>query len=73
MRKRGRISSSTLRPRSREEKEDVLRRLEGHGLGLFARGELTVPVEEAFPLERAQEAYDRFAAGGKFGKVVITT
>jgi NADPH:quinone reductase-like Zn-dependent oxidoreductase len=72
MRKRGRISSSTLRPRSREEKEDVIRRLEGHALPQLARGELTVPVEETFPLERAQEAYDRFAAGGKFGKIVIT-
>lgn len=72
MHKRGRISSSTLRPRSRQEKEDVLRRLDGHALPLLARGELTVPIEAAFPLERAQEAYDRFAAGGKFGKIVIT-
>jgi NADPH2:quinone reductase len=72
MRKRGRISSSTLRPRSREEKEDVIKRLEGHALPQLARGELGVPVEETFPLERAQEAYDRFAAGGKFGKIVIT-
>jgi NADPH2:quinone reductase len=72
MRKRGRISSSTLRPRSREEKEDVIKRLEGHAVPMLARGELHVPVEETFPLERAQEAYDRFAAGGKFGKIVIT-
>lgn len=72
MRKRGRISSSTLRPREREEKEDVLRRLEGHALPLLARGQLIVPVEETFPLGRAQEAYERFAAGGKFGKIVIT-
>jgi NADPH:quinone reductase len=71
MQKRGRISSSTLRPRSREEKEDVLKRLEGHALPMLARCELTVPVEETFPLERAQEAYDRFAAGGKFGKIVL--
>ena len=71
MRKRGRISSSTMRSRSREEKEDVLRRLEGHALAMLARGELQVPVEETFPLERAEEAYDRFAAGGKFGKIVI--
>lgn len=72
MRKHGRISSSTLRPRSREEKEDVIKRLEGHAVPMLARGELHVPVEETFPLERAQEAYDRFAAGGKFGKIVIT-
>jgi NADPH:quinone reductase len=71
MRKRARIHGSTLRARSREEKEDVIRRLEGHALPLLADGRLTVPVEETFPLERAQEAYERFAAGGKFGKLVI--
>ena len=71
MRKRGRISSSTMRSRSRDEKEDVMRRLEGHALPMLARGELQVPVEETFPLEEAEEAYDRFAAGGKFGKIVI--
>jgi NADPH:quinone reductase len=38
---------------------------------MLADGRLTVPVEETFPLERAQEAYERFAAGGKFGKLVI--
>jgi NADPH2:quinone reductase len=71
MRKRGRIHGSTLRARSVEEKEDVIRRLEGHALPLLADGRLTVPVEETFPLDRAQEAYERFAAGGKFGKLVI--
>jgi NADPH:quinone reductase-like Zn-dependent oxidoreductase len=71
MRTRGRIHGSTLRARSREEKEDVIKRLEGHALPLLARGEIAVPVEETFPLERAQAAYERFAAGGKFGKIVI--
>jgi NADPH:quinone reductase len=71
MRKRGRIHASTLRSRSIEEKEDVIRRLEGHALPLLADNRLTVPVEETFPLERAQAAYERFAAGGKFGKLVI--
>jgi NADPH:quinone reductase-like Zn-dependent oxidoreductase len=26
-----------------------------------------------FPLEDAAAAYERFAAGGKFGKIVVTT
>ena len=26
-----------------------------------------------FPLERAQDAYDRFTAGGKLGKLVLVT
>ncbi len=67
MRRRGRIHGSTLRPRSRDEKADVVARL-----AAFLDGRsLTVPVEEAFPLERAQDAYQRFRAGGKFGKIVL--
>ncbi len=72
MQRRGRIHGSTLRSRTLEEKEDVLRRLEGFALPFLARGEITVPVEETFPLERAQDAYERFAAGGKFGKIVLS-
>jgi hypothetical protein len=30
-------------------------------------------VAATFPLDRVEEAYDRFAAGGKFGKVVVLT
>lgn len=69
MRKRGSVHGSTLRARTREEKAEVVRRL-----GAFVAGrELTVPVEEVFPLERAQDAYERFKAGGKFGKIVLRT
>jgi NADPH:quinone reductase-like Zn-dependent oxidoreductase len=69
MSKRARITGSTLRSRSVEEKEDLLRRLEA-----FMRPHrFRVPVEAAFPLERAQDAYERFAAGGKLGKIVLTT
>jgi NADPH:quinone reductase-like Zn-dependent oxidoreductase len=69
MTKRARISGSTLRSRTVEEKEDVIRRLEA-----FMRPHaFRVPVEETFPLARAQDAYERFAAGGKFGKIVVTT
>jgi NADPH:quinone reductase-like Zn-dependent oxidoreductase len=71
MRNRGRIHGSMLRARSREEKEDVVRRLEGHAGHLLATGLVHVPVEQTFPLEQAQAAYERFAAGGKFGKIVI--
>jgi NADPH:quinone reductase len=72
MRKRGRIHGSMLRGRSSEEKADVIRRLGAHALPLLAAGRLTVPVHETFPLEQAQEAYDRFASGGKFGKLVLS-
>ena len=38
---------------------------------LFEAGALRVPVAETFPLESAVEAYDRFAEGGKVGKIVL--
>jgi hypothetical protein len=31
-----------------------------------------VPVAETFALDEAQAAYERFAAGGKLGKIVLT-
>jgi NADPH:quinone reductase len=34
-------------------------------------GAVCVPIAETYPLERAPDAYDRFTAGGKFGKVVL--
>jgi putative PIG3 family NAD(P)H quinone oxidoreductase len=70
---RGRIMASTLRPRPLEEKALTARLLERHVLALFDSGALRVPVAETFPLERAPEAYDRFRAGGKLGKIVLTT
>ena len=32
---------------------------------------MTVPVAERFPMARAEAAYERFADGGKFGKIVL--
>ncbi len=72
MGKRARIHGSTLRARPLEEKALAARRLEHEVLPLFEDGRLTVPVAEAFPLEQAAAAYERFAAGGKLGKIVLT-
>jgi NADPH:quinone reductase-like Zn-dependent oxidoreductase len=73
MARRARVLASLLRPRPLEEKADAARRVEHQALPLVADGRLRIPVAATFPLERAQEAYDRFAAGGKFGKLVLTT
>ena len=73
MGKRARIHGSTLRARALEEKALAARLLERDVLPLFDRGLLEVPVADTFPLERAAEAYERFADGGKLGKVVLTT
>ena len=71
MRARGRIHGSTLRTRSRAEKADVIRRLREDVLPLLEEGRVVVPVHATYSLEQAQEAYDAFAAGGKFGKIVL--
>jgi NADPH:quinone reductase len=73
MGKRGRIMASTLRPRPLEEKALTARAMERSVLPLFKLGLLTVPVAATYPLAQALEAYDRFAAGGKLGKIVLTT
>lgn len=71
MAKRVRIFGSTLRSRPLEEKALTARALERSVLPLFESGALEVPVAAAFELERAAAAYERFEAGGKFGKVVL--
>ena len=72
MGKRARIHGSTLRARPLEEKALSARGLEREVLPLFESGALRVPVAETFSLEDAADAYERFAAGGKLGKIVIT-
>ena len=72
MGKRGRIHGSTLRYRPLEEKATTARRVERHVLPLVERGDIEVPVAATFPLGQAAQAYERFSAGGKLGKIVIT-
>jgi NADPH:quinone reductase len=71
MGKRARISASTLRARPLEEKALTARAMERHVLPLFERGALRVPVAETFALDDVATAYERFAAGGKLGKIVV--
>jgi NADPH:quinone reductase len=71
MGKRGRIHGSTLRPRPLEDKALAARRVERQVVPLLARGALTVPIAATFPISEPAAAYDRFAAGGKLGKIVL--
>jgi NADPH:quinone reductase-like Zn-dependent oxidoreductase len=73
MTRRVHVLGSTLRYRPLEQKADAARRVEHQALPLVADGRLRVPVAATFPLEQAREAYDRFAAGGKLGKLVLVT
>ncbi len=72
MQKRGTIHASTLRARPLEAKADAARRLERHVVPLLADGRVRVPVLATHALDDAEAAYERFAAGGKLGKIVLT-
>ena len=71
MGKRARIHGSTLRPRPLEEKALTARAMERSVLPLLASGAVHVPLAQTYPLERATDAYERFAEGDKFGKIVL--
>jgi NADPH2:quinone reductase len=71
MGKRGRLSASTLRARPLEDKAATARAMEREVLPLFAEGRLRVPIAATFGLDEVAAAYDRFAAGGKLGKIVL--
>jgi NADPH:quinone reductase-like Zn-dependent oxidoreductase len=71
MSRRTRISGSTLRARTSAERAVVVAALEAKVLPLLAAGRLRVPVSETFPLGRAADAYERFAARGRLGKIVL--
>ena len=71
MGKRARIHGSVLRARSLEEKAAAARRVERAVLPGFASGDLSVPVTATFPLDDVADAYERFRAGGKLGKIVL--
>jgi NADPH2:quinone reductase len=74
MDKRGRIHASRLRPRPLEERARAVQLVEANLLPFLADGDarLEVPVAITYPMQEAEVAYDRFLAGGKLGKIVLT-
>ena len=73
MAKRGTLRASTLRARPLEEKAATARGLERAVLPLFESGALSVPIAATFPLTEVDQAYERFSAGSKLGKIVVTS
>ena len=71
MGRRATVRASTLRPRPLEEKALTARAMERHVLPLFERGALRVPIAATYPLDAVAEAYERFTAGAKLGKIVL--
>ncbi len=73
MARRGRLLGSMLRSRSLRERGAVVDALGAVALPLLRAGRVGVPVAATFPMAEATAAYDRFAAGGKLGKIVLLT
>jgi putative PIG3 family NAD(P)H quinone oxidoreductase len=71
MYKRARIHGSMLRNRPLEEKALTAREMERSVLPLLESGVVRVPVAATYPLDEAEQAYERFTAGGKLGKIVL--
>jgi NADPH2:quinone reductase len=71
MRSRATIHASTLRARPLEDKADAARRVEAEVVPHLASGRIRVPVHATFALGDAAAAYEHFAAGAKFGKIVL--
>jgi NADPH:quinone reductase len=71
MGRRARIMGSTMRARPLAARALVISELERRVIPLVDAGRVVVPITEAFPMPAAERAYDRFAQGAKFGKVVL--
>jgi NADPH:quinone reductase-like Zn-dependent oxidoreductase len=74
MAKRGRIHASTMRVRPLEEKARSVQLVEANVLPFLRddKPSIQVPVAATYPMSEAEAAYDRFVAGGKLGKIVLT-
>ena len=68
---RARIGGSTLRSRTVEEKTEIAWLVESRAVHLLRTGAVRIPVAATFPMSEASAAYDRFAAGGKLGKIIL--
>ena len=71
MSRRATLTGSMLRSRALEDKALTARAMERNVLPLLESGAVSVQVAATFPLEAAADAYERFAAGGKLGKIVL--
>jgi NADPH2:quinone reductase len=70
--RRGRIHGSTLRGRLPEEKAAAVSLVVSRVLPLVHAGRIQVPIDSTFAMADARAAYEHFARGGKFGKVLLT-
>lgn len=71
MRKRLRLTGSTLRSRDNGEKARIAFALREHVWPLFERGEIRPRIDTVFPLEAAAKAHALMESGSHIGKIVL--
>jgi putative PIG3 family NAD(P)H quinone oxidoreductase len=69
--RRLRLVGSTLRPRSREEKSQLVAGFAEFSLPRLADGRLRPVVDRVLPFAQVAEGYAALAAGGVLGKIVL--
>ncbi len=67
------LSSSTLRPKSDDEKAGIANDARAHLLPLIGPGKVRPVMAQTFPLARATAAHALLESGGNIGKIVLTT
>ena len=63
----------TFRTRSPEEVREIVRLMCADLWPAVESGQLSLPIEKTFPLEKIADALEMMRANGHFGKIVITT
>jgi len=71
MRKRLRLSGSTLRARSGDEKARLARAVEAEVWPLYASGRARPAIDRILPLDDAAAAHARMEAGEHLGKIIL--
>ncbi|MGD9800584.1 MAG: NAD(P)H-quinone oxidoreductase [Parvularculaceae bacterium] len=71
MRKRLRLSGSTMKARPFEEKARLAAAIEAAVWPLYGAGKLKPVVDKVFPLSEAAEAHRRMEGGGHIGKILL--
>ncbi len=73
MRKRLRLSGSTMKARAPAEKARIARALEEEIWPLLSNGKIRPRVDRVIPLQEAHWAHEHMESGAHVGKIVLTT
>lgn len=72
MAKQAVITGNLLRPRTAQEKGEILAGVVEHIWPLVANDEIDPLIAQTFKLENTNVAYQRFAESDRVGKIVLT-